>query len=122
VLLSCERWEGRDIVFGAGELRGFSGWSKAKEALDERIAMARRKAGRVPIEPWVLHDLRRTFVTLVGERGFAQPHVIEAIVNHVSGVKGGVAGIYNKAQYIDERRKALKAWGAHVAKLVGTGR
>jgi integrase len=131
VLLSCEHWEGRDIVFGAGELRGFSGWSKAKEALDERIALARRKAGRVPIEPWVLHDLRRTFVTRISELKrvdqdgrehlLLQPQVVEAIVNHISGVKGGVAGVYNKALYLDERRKALDAWGAHVAKLVGAG-
>ena len=60
---------------------------------------------------WTLHDSRRTLVTLMGELGIAQPHIIEAIVNHVSGHKAGVAGTYNKALYLEERRKALEAWG-----------
>jgi hypothetical protein len=67
---------------------------------------------------WTLHDLRRSFVTLVSEHGFAQPHVVEAIVNHVSGYKGGIAGVYNRAAYAAEKRQALELWGAHVAALV----
>jgi hypothetical protein len=57
-------------------------------------------------------------VTHLHEHGFAQPHVVEAIVNHVSGHQGGVAGVYNKAQYLPERRRALDLWAAHVVKLV----
>jgi hypothetical protein len=68
--------------------------------------------------PWTLHDLRRTVVTIINERGLAQPHVVEAIVNHASGYKGGVAGIYNRAAYAAEKRQALELWGAHVAALV----
>jgi hypothetical protein len=67
---------------------------------------------------WRLHDLRRSFVTMLGELGFAPPHVIEAIVNHVSGHKAGVAGTYNKALYLEERRKALEAWGRYVEETV----
>ena len=65
-----------------------------------------------------MHDIRRSFVTLVSEHGFAQPHVIEAIVNHISGAKAGVAGVYNKATYLNERRRALDLWGQHIAALV----
>jgi integrase len=108
----------RITVFGKWGT-GFSGWSRAKAALDQAIADARH--GRhlmTAMVPWRLHDLRRTFVTMVAERGFAPPHVVEAIVNHVSGHKSGVAGVYNKALYLQERRKALYEWGHYVAKLV----
>jgi hypothetical protein len=58
-------------------------------------------------------------VTHINENKFAPPHVVEAIVNHVSGHLAGVAGTYNKALYLDERRQALETWGSHVARLVG---
>jgi integrase len=104
----------RDLVFGVGA-GGFGGWSKSKADLDARIAKARK--GK-PLAAWTLHDLRRSFVTHVSERGFAQPHVVEAIVNHVSGAKAGVAGTYNRAAYAAEKRQALELWGAHVLALV----
>jgi integrase len=108
----------RDLVFGIGA-GGFSGFSKGKAELDERIAAARKKAGvRKPMPGWVLHDLRRSFVTHVSERGFAQPHVVETIVNHISGAKAGVAGIYNRASYLVEKRQSLDLWSAHIAALV----
>jgi len=51
------------------------------------------------------------------------PHVVEALLGHVSGHKAGPAGIYNKALYLDERRRALERWGAHLMELVeGTPR
>jgi len=46
------------------------------------------------------------------------PHVIEAAVNHVSGHKGGIAGIYNKATYDGPKRQALEAWGQHIMAIV----
>jgi hypothetical protein len=67
---------------------------------------------------WTLHDLRRTFVTHVSEHGIAAPHVVEAIVNHISGAKAGVAGVYNRATYLSEKRRALDLWGAHLAALL----
>jgi hypothetical protein len=57
-------------------------------------------------------------VTHIAETGIAQPHVIEAIVNHVSGHKGGVAGIYNRATYLPEKREALRRWAAYLTGLV----
>jgi integrase len=122
ILNKIERSEDRDLVFGRGE-GGFSGWSRAKAELDERIAAARRQAHvRKPMLPWRLHDLRRSYVTHINERGFAQPHVVEALVNHISGHLAGVAGVYNKAVYLEERREALKRWGAHIFALVARQR
>jgi integrase len=118
ILDGVEQREGRELVFGRGE-GGFSGWSKAKAELDERLAAARKTAGiKKRMAPWRLHDLRRSFVTHINERKFAPPHVVEALVNHVSGHLAGVAGVYNKALYLDERRHALWLWGRHVAALV----
>jgi integrase len=68
---------------------------------------------------WTLHDLRRTVVTGMAEIG-VQPHVIEAIVNHVSGHKAGVAGIYNRATYAVEKRAALQTWANHLEETIAT--
>lgn len=104
---------GREFVFGRGRV-GFSGWSQSKARLDERIA-----AKGAEVAPWTLHDLRRSFVTHVNELGLAQPHAIEAIINHLGGVgKASVGGIYNRATYRKEKTAALNAWATVVADLV----
>jgi integrase len=69
------------------------------------------------LQPWVLHDLRRTGVTMMAEIGVA-PHVVEAVVNHVSGHKAGVAGIYNRATYASEKRAALQRWADHLLQSI----
>jgi integrase len=97
----------RKLVFGQGA-GPFTGWSKAKAALDQRTG---------PMKHWTLHDLRRTAATGMADIGI-QPHVIEAVLNHVSGHKGGIAGIYNRATYDKEKRQALAQWDAHVAAIV----
>ena len=51
----------------------------------------------------------------------ASPHVVEAVLNHVSGHKSGVAGIYNRALYAKEKREALDRWARHLLELVATG-
>ena len=66
---------------------------------------------------WQLRDLRRTVVTGMAELGI-QPHIIESVVNHVSGHKGGVAGIYNKAEYAEPKRIAMERWSVHVSAVV----
>lgn len=109
ILHAVPRREKRDLLFGGGD-GGFSGWSKAKARLDERLP--------ADMPPWTVHDIRRSAVTHWGENGFAAPHVIEAIVNHVSGHKKSTAGVYNKALYLPERRRALDLWAAHVLALV----
>ena len=87
----------------------------ARSELDARITEAN---GGKAIPPWVLHDLRRTFVTRLNDLG-VEPHVIEALVNHTSGAaKAGVAGVYNRSAYTTQKRAALALWCGHVAKLV----
>jgi hypothetical protein len=49
------------------------------------------------------------------------PHVIEAVVNHIGGYKGGIAGVYNRAVYATERKAALDSWGRYIERLVGGG-
>ena len=93
--------------------RGFSGWSKAKTALDQRIEETTQAK---PI-PWRLHDLRRTAATRMADLG-VPPHVIEAVLNHISGHKAGVAGIYNRASYAAEKRQALDTLAAHVEAII----
>jgi len=102
--------KGRDFIFGIGEL-GFSGWSDCKARLDEALLAARRKANRKAkaMPDWRLHDLRRTCVTGMGELGVL-PHVIEQCVNHVSGAKAGVAGVYNRSKMIDAVREGLQKY------------
>jgi integrase len=103
----------REFVFGIGQL-GFSGWSRCKERLDERIT---KELGE-PLEHYTPHDLRRTMSTLMNDRLGVLPHVVEAILNHVSGSKGGVAGVYNKALYLRERAEALNLWADHLASII----
>jgi integrase len=122
LVAASPRRKDRDYVFGDGprrtgdEHRGFSGWSNAKAALDERILEARQAINPKAQPPlWRLHDLRRTAATIMADRLGVLPHVVEALLNHVSGHKAGVAGIYNKAQYAAEVREALEKWSERVA-------
>jgi hypothetical protein len=46
------------------------------------------------------------------------PHVIEAVLNHISGSRGGIAGVYNRAEYLREREEALQAWAEHVMTVI----
>ena len=78
--------------------------------------MSRGLAEPAALDPWTLHDLRRTVSTGMAGLGVA-PHVIERLLNHVSGVLGGVAGVYNRFKYADEVRTALDLWTAHVLHL-----
>jgi integrase len=109
VILSGIEQSHRQFVFGRDDT-GFQGWSKSKERLDAKLGDR--------VAPWRVHDLRRTCATGMAELG-VQPHIIEAVLNHVSGHKGGVAGIYNRATYDKEKREALNLWAAHVVALVG---
>ena len=106
---------GRDLVFGKPGGGPFSGLSRCKERLDARIAELNNGA---PLTPWVHHDLRRSAATGMAGIGI-QPHIIEAVLNHVSGHKGGIAGIYNRATYSTEKAQALARWDEHVASVCG---
>ena len=126
ILRGAPRREGREMVFGTGE-GSFSGWSKAKAALDARILAAMQEAAKgtatkPKLAPWRLHDLRRTMATVMADRLGVLPHVVEAVLNHVSGHRAGVAGTYNRALYAAEKRNALERWGEHVASLAKDGK
>jgi integrase len=109
VLAKQHRRIGRDLVFGEGA-GGFAGWTIAKRALDA--------ATKLP--HWTLHDLRRTAATRMADLG-VQPHIIEAVLNHVSGHRGGVAGIYNRSTYAPEKRAALDLLAGHIKANVAKG-
>jgi integrase len=102
----------REFVFGRGN-GGFSGWNgDTKRKLDEHIA------GAGPSLPhWTIHDLRRTFATGLQRLGI-RLEVTEAILNHVSGSRGGVTGIYQRHDWASEKKSALDAWAAHVLAVV----
>lgn len=93
-----------------------SGLSKAKRALDAAIAKARKEEGSELLQPWRLHDLRRTMATGLQRLG-VRFEVTEAALNHVSGSKGGIAGVYQVHDWQDEKRAALAAWAKHVVAL-----
>jgi len=100
-------------VFGNAAGRGFQNYSRAKAELDARIAAAGHE-----LEHWTLHDFRRSLSTALHDRFGVLPHVVETILGHAGGHKSGVAGTYNKALYLEERRRALERWGAHIIELV----
>jgi integrase len=96
-------------VFGK-RVGGFSGWAHGKALLDASLTAA-------GLQPWRMHDVRRSVATRMADIG-VQPHVIEQILNHVSGHKGGVAGTYNRSTYDREVRAAMMLWGEHVEAFV----
>jgi integrase len=105
----------QDFVLGTA---GGIGYSTPKRDLDARINVARAARGLARMAPWVHHDLRRSVATHMAEKLDVDPHIIEAVLNHVSGHKRGVAGVYNKALYERRKREALDRWGAYVEALV----
>lgn len=90
-----------------------SGITKAKNALDAQVKKDRD--GRA-LEAWRIHDLRRSLATGFQRLGI-RFEVTEAVLNHVSGAKGGIAGIYQRHDWKDEKRSALEAWARHVAAI-----
>jgi integrase len=97
-------------VFGVRGIGRF-GFGKYKRRLDQVLAGAVTKK-------WIVHDLRRTVATGMADRLGIQPHIVEAILNHQSGHKGGVAGVYNRATYAAEKKQALERWADYVSALV----
>jgi integrase len=107
-----------ELIFTTTGTTPVSGWSRMKRRLDKAmLAAARKEKPDALIGAWRLHDLRRTAVTGMAELG-VRPDVIERVVNHVSGTRGGIAGVYNHAEMLDERKAALERWAAHVEQLV----
>jgi integrase len=95
-----------EFVFG---LKPFTSWSRGKSLLDAALD--------TKLTPWTLHDLRRSVATGMAELGVA-PHIVEAVLNHASGHKAGIAGVYNRATYEKEKRIALATWAEQVLAAV----
>jgi len=87
-------------------VNAISGFTRAKQRFDDVSGVAE----------WTLHDLRRTVATGMAQLGIA-PHVIERVLNHVSGTFAGVAGVYNRFEYLGEMRAALDRWAEHVSNV-----
>ncbi len=109
-------WPKRGFIFSTTGLTPVSGFSKAKRRLDEK--MGEQLADR--FHAWRTHDLRRTVATGLQRLG-VRFEVTEAVLNHVSGARGGIAGVYQRYDWGTEKRAALEAWASHVANVVRQG-
>jgi len=98
----------REQLFGERS-HGFTRWH-CKPELDARCG----------VTCWVLHDIRRSVATRMADLG-VQPHIIEAVLNHQSGHKAGIAGVYNRSPYEREVRNALAMWHDHLRSLIEGG-
>jgi len=115
-----------DLMFTTTGETPISGFSRAKDALDEEmIAIARKEAAErgddpeaVQLAPWRFHDLRRTCASGMAALGFPV-HVVEAALNHRSGAIKGVAAVYIRHDFLDEKRRALSAWASQLQEIVG---
>jgi integrase len=115
IIRSVPQVVGRDPLFGARTDRGFTSWAEHKKVLDRRLGDQ--------VKPWTLHDLRRTVATGMADLEVAKhvtvaPHVIEEVLNHRSGHKRGVAGIYNRSRYEREVKAAVATWDRHIRDLI----
>jgi integrase len=95
------------FVFSLDGSRFFQDFSRAKRGLDELSE----------VKDWRLHDLRRTCVSGMARLG-VPPHVADKILNHQSGTISGVAAVYQRHDFLAERKDAQERWGVHVAKIV----
>ena len=95
------------FVFSRLGSKAFDQFSKAKRHLDQLCG----------VTGWRLHDLRRTCVSGMARLGVA-PHVADKILNHQAGAISGVAAVYQRHDFLAERRQALDLWGAHVSGIL----
>jgi integrase len=94
-------------VFTINGAKPFSRFSAGKQQLD---VLSR-------VLEWRLHDLRRTCVSGMARLGIA-PHVADKVLNHQAGTISGVAAVYQRHDFLAERKEALERWAAHVVKIV----
>jgi len=107
IIESVPRQKSRFLFTTNGE-RHVSGYSRSKATLDRCMGA----------EDWILHDLRRTAATGMARLNIP-PHVVDKILNHASGTIRGVAAVYNRHAYDEERKAALEAWARYIEALIG---
>ena len=110
ILESVPRFAKRDLIFSTTGRTPVSGFGKSKNKIDEKLGLL----------DWRLHDLRRTAASGMARLGVA-PHVVEKILNHSSGTISGVAAVYNRHGYENEKNDALNKWAIHLSILLGIG-
>jgi len=98
------------LVFSTTGTTPVSGFSKAKVRCDRLSGMT----------GWRLHDLRRTVASGMA-RLKVEPWVVEKVLNHQTGQLSGVAGVYNRWGYLDEKKVALDRWARHVTEPLNSG-
>jgi integrase len=108
IIAQLPQINGSDFVFTTNGRTPVSGFSKAKGRLDQLM-------GGPP--HWTLHDLRRTGASGMARLGIA-PHVADKGINHVAGGRRGIAAVYDRYDYLPERKAALEAWGRYIESLV----
>lgn len=107
-------WPTAGLVFTTTGKTPISGFSKAKSRLDAQMdEQLSREPGK---HPWRAHDLRRTVATGLQRLG-VRFEVTEAILNHVSGSRSGIAGVYQRYDWAAEKREALQKWADYAASL-----
>lgn len=107
------QWPKRGLVFRTSSGAAFTAHASGKRTIDKLIA----NEDDGPIPPWRLHDLRRTLATGFQRVG-VRFEVTEAVLNHVSGSRAGVAAIYQRHDWKPEKREALDAWNAHILRAL----
>jgi integrase len=112
VLRSLPRIIGCDFLFSTTGNTPSSGFSKGKGRIDSALL----KLDTDPLAAWTMHDIRRSVATGMARHGVAL-HVIERVLNHVSGSFGGIVGVYQQHKFADEMRVALELWGEHIERL-----
>ena len=113
ILQVLPRIERSPFIFSSGP-NPPSGFGKAKERLDLVLA---RLNGSESMTPWTLHDLRRTFATNLQRLG-VRLEVTESVLNHVSGSRAGIVGVYQRHEWAAEKRQALDAWATRLDAIV----
>ena len=110
-------WPKSGLVFSTTGHTSVSGYSRAKARLDKAITGLADSEDALPLPPWRLHDLRRTLATGLQRLG-VRFEVTEAVLNHISGSKSGVAGVYQRYDWAAEKAVAVQAWADHVFGLM----
>lgn len=97
--------------------RGGTGHATGFSKLAARLRKAVEKEIGSPVPNWRLHDIRRTMATGMQRLGI-QREVTEAVLNHISGSRAGIVGVYQRHDFAEEKRHALNAWAAEVARII----
>lgn len=115
-----------DLVFSTTGTTTVSGFSRAKDRIDDAILELMQKSAEAcgddpsqvtPPERWTLHDTRRTVATNLQKLG-VRLEVTESVLNHVSGSRAGIVGVYQRHDYAAEKRSALDAWARRLEAIV----